>query len=97
MATLIQPDGSTTPIPLELEDSVTLTLQRLYQLLDCRSVEAIRLHDGRIMWIDEDGKRKGRPLNPKATAWLQLTGRYPGDYIVGPVVIANPSESGDAD
>lgn len=61
------------------------TLQGLYDLLECRTVELLRLPDGDV-WIDEEGKLKGLPFNVLATF---LFGRWllPGDVLVGPVLL----------
>jgi hypothetical protein len=44
---------------------------------------------GMIMILNEDGKREGLPFNGIATEMVNL---YPGDYIVGNVLIANEDE-----
>jgi hypothetical protein len=56
-------------------------------------IEALYPDDGLIMFLNEDGKRLGLPRNMIAT--LMMTGRlYPGDVIVGTVVVCTPVEAG---
>jgi hypothetical protein len=46
----------------------------------------IDMPDGRLMWMDEEGKMNGKEENPTATAmvakWL-----LPGDYIAGHALV----------
>jgi len=65
---------------------------QVYDLLGCQSVEPVYpppSHAGGPhlrMWLDEDGKLKGRALNKAATA-LMAERLRPGDFIVGPVLV----------
>lgn len=89
MATLIKPDGEQLPVTPKNE---TFTLEEMYDLLECSCVQIIQLHDGRIMWIDENGKLKRHYINPIATVLLEMAGGGPGDYIAGSALITDTSE-----
>ena len=60
----------------------------------CRYIETIRLLDGRIMILDEEGKlhKKTAILNERATMLLWSAGGAPDDFIVGNVVICKYPE-----
>lgn len=59
-------------------------------------LEALQLDDGRVMWINEEGKLNGLPFNPVADAIAHAqTGIAPWDQIVGDVLIATRAEGGD--
>lgn len=60
-------------------------------------IELLRLADGRLMWINEDGKRLELPSNPVADHLARKAGIAPWDWVVGDVLIATPEESGDGD
>jgi hypothetical protein len=53
-------------------------------------IEGIRTVDGKMMFLNEDGKRLGLPLNQAATALTRLAAI--GDYIVGTVVVVEDFE-----
>lgn len=52
------------------------TLDELYELLQCSTVEIIRAPGGMILVVDEEGRLAGKPLNPAAS-------RIAGQPIVG--------------
>ncbi len=96
MATLIKPDGEQLSVTPKNE---IFTLEEMYNLLECSCVQIIQLHDGRIMWIDENGKLKrhfinpmATFINPKATVLLEMAGGEPGDHIVGSALITDLNE-----
>lgn len=67
-----------------------LYLQNMQKLLD-GYIEAI---DARFAdlppatgWLNEEGKMKGLPANPAATAILVESGGIPGDVVAGPMVL----------
>jgi hypothetical protein len=68
------------------------TLKEMYSLLDCEMVQAVNLYDGRILWLDEEGKRKSRYLNIPATQLLYASGGMREDYITGNVLITSQDE-----
>lgn len=68
------------------------TLQEL-QLFVGGYIEMLRLGDGRVMFLNEDGKRENLPVNYRATA--MMASRLRGDdYIVGTVIICTLAEAG---
>lgn len=62
-------------------------------------IEAVYLRDGRVMWLNEEGKLDGLPYNAIATDMARrLSGLHEGNLpIVGDVVIATREESGEGD
>jgi hypothetical protein len=89
MAVLITPDGITTNVYAKENE---FTLKEMYSLLSCSMVQAITIEDGRVMWIDEEGKLKPHQVNPDATKMLHASGGMDDDYIAGPVLITEYSE-----
>jgi hypothetical protein len=78
---LIRTDG------VERDVDGHLTVESL-QFLVGGYFEHVPLPDGRHMFMDEDGKRKGKPRNDKASLLF-----YPGyDTIVGDVLILTADE-----
>jgi len=55
-------------------------------------VEQVTLADGRLMFMDEDGKAKGKPFNELATIYLHAAGGSPDDHVVGDVLICKRRE-----
>jgi len=48
---------------------------------------------GEDLWVNEDGKLEGLPMNEKATEYLRDRGRiFTSDYIAGPMVITGISQ-----
>lgn len=50
-------------------------------------IEVVRLHDNRIMVVNEEGKCRNLPINIAATQLLRLTGRH--DTIIGNALICD--------
>ena len=70
---------------IQPENGTDFQLPELYRMLECDTIEVVRLHSPeRWLIIDEDGKNKERPLNLTATVLSQL---YPHDVIVGHAVM----------
>lgn len=92
MAILITPAGKErTVAPADPKRGFTLT--ELYSLVECTTVQAISLADGRLMWMDEEGKfRTVLAINTKATVLLSLAGGMLGDFVVGKVLITSRDE-----
>jgi Domain of unknown function (DUF3846) len=62
----------------------------------CGYIELLRLNDGRAMFLNEEGKIDGLPVNPLANAIAhEQSGIADDDYIVGNVVICSPTEAGE--
>lgn len=91
MAKLIMPTG-------EVLDSIpangqAFTLQELYALLDCQTIEIIRpAVENLLMVIDEDGKMKNLPWNATATSIFREAGGATWDHIVGPALVGTTEE-----
>ena len=51
-------------------------------------IEPIRLNDGRVIIVDEDGKSKGKAVNIPATNILRRD-HYTTDYIVGTAIVCD--------
>lgn len=68
-------------------------LEELYTHTGCTCVQMVRISDGRIMWLDEEGKfNQPENYNKEATLLLQKAGGIPGDYIAGDVFICEGDE-----
>jgi Domain of unknown function (DUF3846) len=59
-------------------------------------LEALRIGDGRWLFINEDGKGLDLPVNPAATALMRQR-IFPEDYIVGTAVVCSPLEAGEGE
>lgn len=83
--TLLSPSGFEQPVAIPVKNA----LQAMYKLIGsgCHTVQMITLHDGRRMWMDEDGKYHQQAYNPHATELFQKSGGMPDDFIVGPVIL----------
>ena len=67
------------------------TLDELYELIECDTVEIVDLSNGKLMVLDEEGKLKGSKLNFFATAIYQSnTGVI--DNIVGNALVCGKGE-----
>lgn len=89
MAELITAKGSTSSV---FSQDTLFTLKEIYSLLNCNLVQIITLSDGRIMWLDEEGKFKPHFLNSRATLLLHESGGMDDDYIAGDVLITSQDE-----
>ena len=81
-------DTTTTVFP---QDSI-FTLKEIYSLLNCNMVQIVSLNDGRIMWLDEEGKLKPHFSNATATQLLHESGGMDDDYVAGDVLITSQDE-----
>jgi hypothetical protein len=93
LATFIHQNGNAANVT-PANQKRGFTLQELYSILDCDTVQAIQLADGRTMWMDEEAKlRDGiQFVNLKATILLAEAGGIPGDEVIGHVLITQPGE-----
>ena len=89
MAILITPDGKRTEVSAK---GARFTLDEMHSFLSCSLLQAVFLLDGRIMWIDEEGKFKPHQVNIQATLLLQKAGCIPGDYVAGIALVTERSE-----
>lgn len=87
MATLYNTDGTVEEVFPEGEH---FTLQELQEHVE-GYIEVVHLRDGRLMWINEEGKLWGFALNKQAT---ELWGS-PHDVIVGPALVTTYEEAGE--
>lgn len=75
---LIRTNGTCEAVQVDLRSDV----KDLYPLIDTNVVQMVESGKFKI-WLDEEGKLKGKPVNRVATKlW-----NYPGDMIVGDVVV----------
>lgn len=94
MAQLIKAYGTTGQTVLPADGTV-FTLEELQKIVG-GYIEALYLRDGRLMFVNEDGKRLGLPPNPLADIIAhQQTGIADNDFIVGNVVICTRAEAGE--
>jgi len=92
MALLMAPSGSVREIHPEY-GAACFTTSELHELVD-GWLECVYLPDGRLMWINEEGKLRGLPSNPLATL-LARSVLQPYDYIAGPAVVTTWQEAGE--
>lgn len=62
-------------------------------------LEGLRVADDLFAYIDEEGKLKGLPINPRATALCTVnqTGLAHNDCIVGPMLLFGPCDNAGRD
>lgn len=89
MALIIYPDGSRE---ITLPQYDTFSLEEMYAILGCSLVQPVFLADGKVMWIDEEGKFKPHLVNERATQLLHEAGGMPHDYIAGTALITQKHE-----
>jgi hypothetical protein len=81
---LIKATGATQLLRIEREG----LLANLYGALSCRQVHLIPLDRDRVMFIDEEGKRKPHTANATATMHARESAAIlDDDYIAGSAVI----------
>lgn len=82
-ALLVNPDGTVTDVAWPPPGGTTL--RRMYELLDCQTVEVVRFPGGIDMWLDEEGKFvDDHDINTPATELAWALGRIDSrDYIAG--------------
>ena len=89
MALLIKADGSRRIV---FAGGNFFSLKEMYSVLDCSIVQPVFLEDGRVMWIDEEGKLKPHSVNFPATVLLHKAGGLQDDYIAGSALITKKEE-----
>ena len=82
------------PLNFDPANGVYFTLEELQKGVG-GYIEALYLHDGRVMFVNEDGKRLELPPNPLADMMAhQQTRIAENDHIVGDVIICTRAEAG---
>lgn len=99
MAILITPDGIRSEVFPAAGKKKHFTIEELYKLIGCDTVEHLSMDGNRSMWIDENGKFAAEPKHNLVAEMvlrdsLRKMGRMlvPGDYLVGNVVICEEDE-----
>ena len=87
-AYLLKTDGTETAI--EPRNGTDFTFEELYPIMECDMIEIIRLPDGRIMLLDEEGNWSDKPTNERATV-LAYNALTMGRGIVGHTVVCEDS------
>lgn len=72
MATFIPADESKPLAGVKPENGTNFTLQELYRLLECDTVECVDVFNGDVMICDEDAKFARKRTNKRATAMVHL-------------------------
>ena len=92
MAVLVLSNGAMEVV--KAKDSKHFTVEEMYRLIGCDTVEHVMLADGRSMWLDEEGKFADPPksVNIIATILLELSGGFPGDKVMGDVLVTDEEE-----
>lgn len=93
MATLISVVGQASEIAPA--NGRTFTLLELQGYVG-GYIEALRAPDGRLAFLNEDGKRLGLALNRAATELFRFI-IHPDDVIVGNVILCSPIEAGEGE
>jgi hypothetical protein len=93
MAIRIVPSGAITTITPN--NGTIFTANEIHTLVD-GYLECLVLPDGRLMWIDEEGKLKRKLPNLVAT-FMALDVLQRGDVIVGDAVMTTRAEAGEDD
>lgn len=69
------------------EDGKHFSVEEIYKICDCDTVQRVYVHYAIkpewVIWMDEDGKPRGKEFNQFAT---ELYRRY-GDFVVGKVLV----------
>lgn len=91
VALVIHPDGEIVTVNLK---PGVIHLALMYEHLDCRTVEVVRLTDKLDMWLDEEGLYC-HPVNPVATALARRYGLTWQNYH-GPVLVCGVNDDGDS-
>jgi hypothetical protein len=92
MALLITPNGSVSEIH-PAYGAASFTTSELHALVG-GWLECVHLPDGRLMWVNEEGKLRGLPSNALATLLARAV-LQPSDYIAGTAVVTTRQEAGE--
>lgn len=96
MATIIHENGKSVEVGPHNGKSFTLSF---LQEVVGGYIEPVWLKDGRVMFVNEEGRLKGLPVNEMATMIALTQGVHfaPNDLIVGPAIIVTREEAGETD
>ena len=75
------------------------TLEELQHFVD-GYIEVVSLADGRLMFLNEEGKYQENIKNlrnDRATVLLREAGGIPWDYVTGNVIVCTRTEGGESD
>lgn len=88
MAILYKQNGEIVE-DIQPKDGKRFTLEELYEMLDCETVERVFIEGTKvIMIVDENGKLKRRPRNQTATMIYHRRQRMnPWDWITGDALV----------
>ena len=102
-AILVKTDGTVTPV--QPKNGTQFSLEEMYSLIGCGTVEHIELAKGVHMWIDENGKLTGEAFNKLATDYFHKSEYFkpelyrkaglPVDYVVGNVILEDRTKAGN--
>ena len=90
MANIFRANGSVEEYP-DPANGTDYMLTELVNAIGGGEIELIRLSDGRLRVIDDDGKRKGLQCNERATQ-LFLYGRRSHDFIAGGALVCRNAQ-----
>ncbi|WP_267468340.1 DUF3846 domain-containing protein [Nocardia farcinica] len=87
---VIPPDGDMYPINLD----PARALEQMYDHLDCRYVDVVRLTDRLDMWLDDEGMLR-HWVNVPATSLAHLYG-FTHQLYFGPVLLCSADPDGNS-
>lgn len=95
MALWIKATGES--VEVQPENGKSFTLGELQRMVG-GYIEPVYLNDGDIMWVNEEGRLQGLPLNREGCDIMRRRSRLdPANIIVGDVVVMTREESGDGE
>lgn len=89
MGTIIKTNGE--KINVEPKDGMHYSLKEMQKIVG-GYIEIIYLNDNQLMIVNEEGKIDGLDYNDEATAVLEKSYPYSGDFIAGDVLVCSASE-----
>lgn len=106
MALFISTDCSQPFTSVKPENGNSFTLEELYQLLHCTTIECISTFQGSVMVCDEEAKLTGKPTNQRATElvsfvrvgeWKALLAEHSEIIVASPISWQELPDSAKAD
>lgn len=80
---ILETDGSKREV--QPSNGSAFTMEEVYKLIGAETIEARYCSEDMMILMDEDGKRKGQPINYQATLLLEsILSKH--DFVVGPVL-----------